>query len=138
MKEQGMINREISKLISEQGHTDLLMVCDAGFAIPNGVKVVDLSYGVNKPMVVDFLKELSGVFSVEKMFMANETKETSPSLFNAISKSFGEGVPVETIPQADMRNRSKEVKAIIRTGDFTAFGNVILVSGSGSRWYCEK
>jgi D-ribose pyranose/furanose isomerase RbsD len=27
---------------------------------------------------------------------------------------------------------------VIRTGDFTAYGNVILVSGAGDRWYLEK
>jgi D-ribose pyranose/furanose isomerase RbsD len=30
---------------------------------------------------------------------------------------------------------SKSVKAVIRTGDFTAYANVLLVSGAGKRWY---
>ncbi len=38
----------------------------------------------------------------------------------------------------DLKKLSREVKAVIRTGDFTAYGNVILVSGAGVRWYMEK
>lgn len=137
VKEIGLINRGIAKIISEQGHNDLLMVVDAGFAIPKEVEVVDISLSVNNPMVLDVLAELKKFFSVEKMIMANQTRETSPSLFAAISNSFGENMPVEVIDHTELKQLSKTVKAVIRTGDFTAYGNVILVSGSGDRWYCE-
>jgi len=138
MKEVGTVNRGIAKVISEQGHNDLLMVVDAGFAIPKEIEVVDISLGENNPMVLTVLAELRKYFSVEKMIMANQTKEISPTLFDAISKSFGGNIPVETIEHAELKQLSKTVKAVIRTGDFTAYGNVILVSGAGPRWYCEK
>jgi D-ribose pyranase len=70
--------------------------------------------------------------------MAKQTKETNPSLFAAISQSFGEDIPVEIIDHVELKQLAKNVKAVIRTGDFTAYGNVILVSGAGDRWYCEK
>ena len=38
--------------LSKQGHGDLLMFTDAGFAIPSGVEVIVLSLVVNKPMVL--------------------------------------------------------------------------------------
>lgn len=138
MKELGIINRSIAKVLSEQGHQDLLMVVDAGFAIPKEIKVVDISLGENNPMVLTVLAELRKFFSVEKMIMANQTKETSPTLFEEISRSFGENMPVETIDHAELKKLAKSVKAVIRTGDFTAYGNVILISGAGDRWYCEK
>jgi len=138
MKEVGIVNREIAAAISKQGHTDLLMVVDAGFAIPNCVEVIDISLGENKPMVLEVLSELKKFFSVEKMVMANETKNVSPSLFANISKAFGEGIPVETVDHSSIKEMSKNVKTVIRTGDFTAYGNVILVSGAGNRWKVEK
>ena len=138
MKEVGIINREIAAAISKQGHTDLLMVVDAGFAIPNGVEVIDISLGENKPTVPEVLEELKKFFSVEKLIMANQTKNVSPTLFANISKSFGEGVAVETMDHAIVKEMSKTVKTVIRTGDFTAYGNVILVSGAGNRWKVEK
>lgn len=138
MNELGIINRSIAKVLSEQGHNDLLMVVDAGFAIPKEGEVVDISLGENKPMVLEVLAELRKFFSVEKIIMANQTKKVNPSLFDAISISFGENIPVEIIDHTELKLLAKTVKAVIRTGDFTAYGNVILVSGAGDRWYCEK
>jgi D-ribose pyranose/furanose isomerase RbsD len=48
------------------------------------------------------------------------------------------GVAVEVIPHSELKERSQNVKTIVRTGDFTAWGNVMLVSGPGDRWKLEK
>jgi D-ribose pyranase len=138
MKEVGIINRGIAKIISEQGHNDLLMVVDAGFAIPKDLEVVDLSLSENVPMVLDVLKELKKYYSVEKLIMAQQTKDVNPTLFSRISNVWGGGMDVEVIDHTELKRKAKEVKAIIRTGDFTAYGNVILVSGAGDRWYSEN
>ena len=89
-------------------------------------------------MVLEVLEMLKKYYSVEKMIMADETKNISPTLFSNISKAFGDGVPVETIEHSALKEMSKTVKAFIRTGDFTAYGNVILVSGAGGRWKVER
>ncbi|MEN9919621.1 MAG: hypothetical protein RL662_2057 [Bacteroidota bacterium] len=138
MKEAGIINREISRVLSCQGHGDLLMIVDAGFAIPKELEVIDISLDENKPMVLDVLSTLKKIFSVEKIILANETENTSPTLFKNIATYWGDNIPVEKISHAELKEMSKKVKAVIRTGDFTAYGNVILVSGCGDRWYSEK
>jgi D-ribose pyranase len=138
MQEVGIVNRELARVLSAQGHGDLLMVVDAGFAIPKGADVVDISLGENCPMVIDTLKELTKFFSVEKLIFANDTKSVSPTLFDNITKLFGEEVPVEMVTHPQIKELSTKVKAVIRTGDFTAYANVILVSGAGPRWFCEK
>jgi len=133
-----LINRNLAKVVAEQGHQDLLMVVDAGFAIPLGVETVDISLSENNPMVLDVLAELRKFHSVEKMILAKQTQETNPTLFNKISTMWGNDIEIEVVDHSELKQISKTVKAIIRTGDFTAFGNVILVSGAGGRWYCEK
>ena len=138
MKEIGILNRGIAEVISGQGHQDRLMVCDAGFAIPKDVQVVDISLTENQPMVLDTLNVLKKYFSVEKLILASQTKETSPSLFKNISIAFGNDMEVEVVDHAELKDLSRRVKAVIRTGDFTAYGNVILISGAGDRWYSEK
>ncbi len=138
MKETGILNRDIAAVLSEQGHGDLLMVTDAGFAIPLDVEVIDLSLKENVPMVMDVLSELARHFSVEKMYMSKETEEISPSHFKKVAAAFGDHVEVETLAHSDLKVLSRDVKAVIRTGDFTAYGNVILVSGAGDRWYLEN
>ncbi len=43
------------------------------------------------------------------------------------------------VPHALLRDElTRKVKFVIRTGDFTANSNIILVSAGGPRWYCEK
>ncbi|MEI6604745.1 MAG: D-ribose pyranase [Verrucomicrobiota bacterium] len=138
MKEIGIINRELARVLSAQGHGDMLMVVDAGFAIPKHADVVDISLTENCPMLIDTLQVLKHFFSVEKLIFADKTQEVSPTLFNNITGLFGEDVPVEIVTHPQIKEISRNVKAVIRTGDFTAYANVILVSGAGPRWYCEK
>jgi len=138
MRETGIVNKDICDVFSMLGHMDELIVCDAGFPIPLGVRTVDVSLAENKPTVLELLEELIKHFSVEKLIMANQTKEVSPSRFQAITELFGSDMPVETMDHSKFKQRSKSVKAVIRTGDFTAYSNVMLVSGPGDRWYVEK
>jgi len=138
MNEMGLLNTAIAAAIAKQGHGDLLMITDAGFAIPRDAEVIDVSLDVNKPTVSDVLTVLRKHFSVEKIILADQTRKTNPTFFDHISKAFGDNVEVETIDHSDLKKLSKTVKAIIRTGDFTAYGNVILVSGAGDRWFVEN
>ena len=138
MKEIGIVNRDLAYALSIQGHGDLLMVVDAGFAIPLGVKVIDISLAENKPMVIEVLAELKKFFSVEKLIMAKQTRDISPSLFHSISIAFGDKIDLDIIDHGELKKLSREVKTVIRTGDFTAYGNVIIVSGAGDRWKVEN
>jgi D-ribose pyranase len=65
---------------------------------------------------------------VEKAFVSVEIAEYSPDVFELIQQALGE-VPVEPIPHLQFKERTRNSKAIIRTGEFTPFANVILVSG---------
>jgi D-ribose pyranase len=114
------------------------MVCDAGFATPKGVEVIDISMKENQPRVIDFLNELKKFFSVEKLILANQTKKTNPSYFKEITDVFDDDIEVETIDHQELKKLSESAKAIIRTGDFTAYANVLLVSGAGDRWHIEN
>ncbi len=138
MKEIGLLNSDMADIISRLGHMDELVVCDAGFPIPLGVRTVDIALAVNRPTVPEVLKELLTVFSVEKIILADETQEHSPNRFAAYLSLFGDSVPVETMPHSVFKERSKGVKAVIRTGDFTAYANILLVSGAGDRWFVEQ
>ena len=138
MQEIGLLNRELARFISQQGHNDMLMVVDAGFAIPKGLDVVDLSLTINEPTVPRVLAVLKDYFSVEKLILARETKDVSPSLYKIMISSFEENLNVELIEHLALKEKSKQVKLVIRTGDFTAYANIILVSGAGKRWYLEK
>jgi len=61
MVETGILNRDIAAELAKLGHTDRVLIADAGLAIPNTTKVIDVSLDVNFPTTVDVLKDkLSG------------------------------------------------------------------------------
>lgn len=138
MKETGVLNRNLAKLLSEQGHQDRMMVCDAGFAIPKEIKVVDLSLKKDMPTIDQVLEELKEHYSVEKIIMAEETKRISPQKFEKVREILGQDLPVETVEHSILKRLSHDVKFVIRTGDFTSYSNVLLISGAGDRWYLEN
>jgi len=138
MRETGIVNRDICDILSTLGHTDEVIVCDAGFAIPMGVRTIDISLAENVPTVPQVLAELRKHFSVEKLVISEETKKVSPTRFKEFVKAFGKGMAVELISQNEIRARARTVKAVIRTGDFTAYSNIVLVSAGGPKWYVEK
>jgi len=137
VKEIGILNRDISAVISQLGHQDEMILCDAGFAIPSHIPVVDVSIDENVPRVEELLKVIQRYFSIEGAIVANEFVVKNPSKAEAIRNQLGENVAWSTIDHAELKQRSKMVKAVIRTGDFTAYSNVLLVSGPGERWYVE-
>jgi len=138
MKEIGMLNRQIDSALNRQGHMDGLMVVDAGFPCPDDVELIDIALAPGKPSILEVLAEIVPVHSVEKVVLAEETREHNPSHFGKVAAAFGKGVAVEVIPHTELKERSHEVKTIVRTGDFTAWGNVLLVSGAGPRWIVER
>jgi D-ribose pyranase len=138
MLEIGILNSKIASLLARAGHMDEIIVCDAGFPIPMEVETIDLAIKENHPTVQEVLEVLLKYFSVEKIVMADEMKQHSPSHFNHMVDLFGPKVALETMPHTAFKERSHRVKGIIRTGDFTAYGNILLVSGSGDRWFVEK
>jgi len=138
MKETGMLNRQIDSALNRQGHTDELMVVDAGFPCPDEVELIDIALAPGKPSVLEVLAEIATVHSVEKILLAQETREHNPTHFDKVAAAFGHGIAVEVIPHTELKKRSREVKTIIRTGDFTAWGNVLLISGAGPRWEMER
>ena len=133
-----MINGHIDSALGRQGHMDLMMVVDAGFPCPDEVELIDIALSEGVPQILDVLAELRKVHSVEKIVMAQDTRDHNPTYFGKVAKSFGDNVEIEVIPHTEPKERSHNVKTIIRTGDFTAWGNVMLVSGPGDRWQLEK
>ena len=139
MKETGILNRDIAAELAKMGHTDKMMIVDAGLAIPNDVKVIDLSMDVNVPNAIDVLKLILKHFSVESVVLSQATVDVSPTRQQEFMRCFDGGIPCEIVPHAVLRDEmTKKVKFAIRTGDFTANSNIILVSAGGPRWYCEK
>jgi D-ribose pyranase len=64
--------------------------------------------------------------------------DKSPKYLNDIKNMWNVGTEVEFIDHSELKQINKCIKAILRTGEFSSFGNLILVSGAGYSWYVEK
>ena len=139
MTETGILNREIAAEMAKMGHTDMMLIADAGLAIPNTTKVIDLSLTKDLPTALQGLDEVLKHFSVEKIIYSQATVDVSPTREQAFLERFDDSVEKQVVPHAVLRDElTRKVKFAIRTGDFTANSNLILVSAGGPRWYCEK
>jgi D-ribose pyranase len=129
MKKTALINSEISHVIASLGHTDMVVIADAGLPIPAGTQRIDLALTRGIPAFLDTLRIVLEEMYVEKALVSEDVKNISPKIHAAICAQLGD-VPVEAIPHKDFKVLTASAKAVIRTGEFTPFANVILVSGA--------
>jgi len=83
--------------------------------------------------VPGFLQTVEAVLremQVDKVILATETgdRRASPPIAEAL-KALLPGVPFEWVSHAQIKELSHQAVAVIRTGEFTPYANVILVSG---------
>lgn len=128
MKKSTLINSEISYEISKMGHTDSIVVCDSGLPIPSGVKRIDLALKKGLPTFLDTLDTILEELEVEEVVIAKEIIESSKDLYKEIEKRFS-NITITTVSHEDFKMLTKESKAIVRTGEFTPYANIILKSG---------
>lgn len=128
MKKSTLINSEISYEISKMGHTDSIVVCDSGLPIPSGVKRIDLALKKGLPTFLDTLDTILEELEVEEVVIAKEIIEASNDLYREIEKRFS-NITITTVSHEDFKILTKESKAIVRTGEFTPYANIILKSG---------
>lgn len=128
MKKSGFLSAPVARLIATMGHTDRLVVCDAGFPTPPGVERIDLAITGNLPSMIDVLRVLLGDLAVEKFIVAAELNEASPRRYDEIVDMLP-GVPHDEVAHTEFKVLAHEARAVIRTGDFVPYSNIILVSG---------
>lgn len=127
MKKNGILNSEISKLLSDLGHTDQITIADAGLPVPEGVKKIDLALKLGTPSFIEVLEEVLKDMAVEKVILAEEIKTDNKSQLDAIQQLV-DTVEVEFVSHEAFKKQSGQSKAIIRTGEATPFSNIILQS----------
>ncbi len=124
------INPALSRVISETGHTDLLVVTDAGLPIPPGSERIDLAYRAGAPAFLDVLDTVLAELVVEGATVSAEVAEKSPEILDALRERFaGMGFEIELIPHVEFKKRTHDARAFVRSGEFTPYANVILHAG---------
>ncbi|MHB1170899.1 MAG: D-ribose pyranase [Lacisediminihabitans sp.] len=126
----GTLNAQLSRVISESGHTDSIVVADAGLPIPASVERIDLAYRAGAPAFLDVLDTVLAEFVVEKAIVSSEMVDASPDMLNAIRQRLEPlGVEVKFTPHSEFKQRTHHARAVVRSGEFTPYSNVILYAG---------
>jgi D-ribose pyranase len=124
------INPALSRVISETGHTDLIIVTDAGLPIPAGSERIDLAYRPGAPAFLDVLDTVLAELVVEGATVSAEVATESPEILAALRERFaGQGFEIELVPHRDFKERTRTARAFVRSGEFTPYANVILHAG---------
>lgn len=129
MKKFGILNSDISKVLSDLGHTDLIAIGDIGLPIPSSVKKIDLSLKLGVPGFVDVLEEVVLNMQIDKAYLANEIIEKNNSLYTELKEKYSSTFSVDFISHEELKEKLKNVKAVIRTGEATPYANIILEAG---------
>lgn len=128
MKKIGILNGEISSVVSKMGHKDLIAIGDCGLPIHGNIKRIDIALSKNVPSFIDTLKNVLLELQVEEVILATETEENNPKVFKEIKEQF-ENVKFTFISHEELKIMLGECKAVIRTGEQTPYANIILKSG---------
>lgn len=130
MKKAGILNSDISRVLSYLGHTDTICIGDCGLPIPDEVERIDLALCFGEPTFMRTLEIVAGDMKIEKIVLATEIKEQNKEVFTQIEALFaGQNIEVEFVPHTELKAQTKNCKAVIRTGETTPYANVILQSG---------
>lgn len=128
MKKGALLNQPISAVIAGMGHMDELVIADAGLPIPAGPQRIDLALTQGIPAFLATLDVVLSEMQVETAVIATEMTTISPDLYAATQERLG-SISIQTIDHEAFKARTKSAKAVIRTGEFTPYANIILSAG---------
>lgn len=128
MKKRGILQPELAQTIAMLGHTDSLVIADAGLPIPLQVKRIDLAVTGGVPKFIDVLRAVLDDTQVEHVVIAREMRKASPQLHRELVALLG-SIPIEEVSHEEFKTKTQTARAVVRTGEFTPYANIILFSG---------
>ena len=131
MIQQGILNPDILHLIARIRHTNTLVIADWAFPFWPEIETVDISLTQGVPTILQVLEILKPNFKIGRILQAEEFLSTNPEdKIKAYNTSFEEipDVVIERPSHADFKKIVPSAIGLIRTGDTTAYGNIILES----------
>ena len=130
MKKNGILNSDISRVLSYLGHTDCIAVGDCGLPIPDETERIDLALAFGIPTFMQTLEIVAKDMKIEKIILAEEIKIQNPEVLRQIETLFdAQNIETEYVSHAELKAMTKDCKAVIRTGETTPYANIILQSG---------
>ena len=128
MKKRGLLQHTLAETIASMGHTDLLVIADAGLPVPPGVPCIDLAVRCGLPPLLDVARAVADELQVEEIILADELLARDEVLPAALRELFPEAC-FRHVSHDELKRLSARARAVVRTGECTPYNNVILGSG---------
>ena len=128
MRKRGLLQHALAGTIASMGHTDLLVIADAGLPIPPGVTCIDLAVRCGLPPMLDVTGAVADELQVEEIIIAEELVERDEALPSALRELFPDA-GFRSVSHDELKRLTAQARAVVRTGECTPYHNVILVSG---------
>lgn len=131
MIQEGILNPHVLDLLARIRHTNTLVISDWAFPFWPQIETVDISLTAGIPTVLDVLELLKPNFKVGHIWQAEEfLAHNTDDQIGAFDQAFAgfAGAEVARLPHIQFKALVPNAIGLIRTGDATAYGNVILES----------
>lgn len=136
MKRTGLLNAPLSHAVASLGHTQALVLADAGLPIPPGPERIDLAVTPGLPSFLQTLDAVAGEMMVERAVIAAEMSAANPSLrallaerMERIAAAQGRPIALEEVPHEAFKRLTTAAVAVVRTGECSPYANILLYSG---------
>lgn len=136
MKKSTLINADLTYLAATLGHTDEITICDAGLPIPDKVKRIDLALTEGVPRFIDTVKVMLSELQIEGVIIAEEFATVSPEHHRELVEELkleeqrcGKSIAINYVSHDVFKTQTANSRAIVRTGEFTPYANVIFQAG---------
>lgn len=128
MLQSGILNPDLLSLLARIRHTNTLVIADWAFPYWPELEEVDLALTIGVPTVLQVLDLIRPNFKIGEVFMAEEFQANNPKkLKDAFGKSL-DGLKVTFEPHLAFKKRVPGAIGLVRTGDPTKYGNMIIES----------
>ena len=128
MRKRGLLQQALAGTIASMGHSDLLVIADAGLPVPPGVTCIDLAVRCGLPPMLDVTGAVADELEVEEIIVAAELLARDETLPSALRELFPDA-GFRSVSHDELKRLSAQARAVVRTGECTPYHNVILVSG---------
>lgn len=129
MKRHGILHAQLSGALATLGHTDLILVVDAGFPIPRDAQRVDLAIAENLPDLRTVIGLIADELVVEGVVRADDVTTNNPRLNEWLHAAFPDAEFTTRTHSEMLGALAQQAKIIVRTGAFEPWGNIGLFCG---------
>ncbi|MDO5743713.1 MAG: D-ribose pyranase [Micrococcaceae bacterium] len=119
-----ILNAPLLGALATLGHTDTVVIADAGLPIPAGPTLIDLSLSRGLPSFKDVLLLLADNLVIERSTLALESREGPIGELCA-----GAGLEAGFVSHEALKAMLPQAKVVVRTGEVTPYANVVLHCG---------